>query len=591
MSNNLSFPEINDYVNNHKGEGLSNLRIVILRNIMVETIENYLKYLALKNGFSASVNFGNYDNIIQDAIAENGIFSAPTDYVLIFTKLEHLSPNLTYSFTQQTLEQLEFEKQSVFTFIDITIKAIREKTDAMIAWHCFEHPLYPAFGIMDVSSNTMQTAVIDELNNYLRSRLSKEKSAYLVNLNLCISRIGASNFYDQRYWHLGKAPYSLFAVEQIAAENFKLIRAQRGKNRKCIVLDCDNTLWGGVIGEDGLNGIKLGNEFPGSAFKELQCEIVTLYHRGIVLALCSKNNEADVWDVFENHPGMVLKKEHIATSRINWCDKAQNIESIARELNIGLDSLVFVDDSEFEINLVKQILPEVEVIHLPKNKAFSYREIIASCGLFDTLSFTEEDRKRGQMYKAEAERSKLKKNSGQNISQFLQSLEMKVEINMANYDTISRVSQLTQKTNQFNLTTKRYSEAEIEKFTNSSDMSVLYVNLRDRFGDMGIIGVAIVKCFSYNCEIDTFLLSCRALGRGIDSVLLNACITLTKNKGREHLLGQYFITTKNGQVSDFFLKEGFECIFNDGSSSKYSFEMLRVERKSPEYFKEILVNI
>jgi FkbH-like protein len=591
MRKNPNFSDVSDYVDKHDADGLPQINITILRNVMLESIENYLKYFALKDGLSASISFGNYDNIIQDAISVNGILDVNTDYVFIFAKLEHLSPKLAYGFVQQTPEEIEFEKHKIFTFIETTLGSIRKRSNAMITWHSFELPLYPAFGTIDASGNAMQTAVINELNDYLRSRLSGEKSAYLIDMNLCIARIGGANFYDQRYWHIGKAPYSLVALEQIAGENHKLIRAQRGKNKKCIVLDCDNTLWGGVIGEDGLNGINLGSEFPGSAFKELQHEILNLYHRGIILALCSKNNEADVWEVFDKHLGMVLKKEHISAFRINWHDKAQNLKSIAHELNIGLDSLVFVDDSDFETNLVKQILPEVEVIHLPPKQVVSYREIIASCGLFDSLNLTEEDRKRGQMYKAESERLRLKEDSQQNIDEFLRSLEMKVKIRIANHDSVPRVSQLTQKTNQFNLTTKRYSEAEIMTYIESTDTSVLYISLSDRFGDMGVIGVAILKFAEHHCEVDTFLLSCRALGRGIESIFLNACIALTKSKGRETLIGQYFKTIKNEQVSDFYLKEGFDCVSQDEFARKFLFSVSEVERKLPEHFNEVIITI
>jgi FkbH-like protein len=380
-------------------------------------------------------------------------------------------------------------------------------------------------------------------------------------------------------------------VEQIASENFKLIRAQRGLNKKCLVLDCDNTLWGGIIGEDGLGGIKLGSEYPGSAFKEFQQEILTLYHRGILLALCSKNNEADVWEVFDKHPGMVIKKNHIVASRINWDNKAQNLAAIAIELNISLDSLVFVDDSDFETNLVKQMLPMVEVIHLPKQHAINYRAMIASCGLFDTLRLTEEDRKRGQMYKAESERNRLKQDASKNIDEFLRSLEMKVEIKLADHATTTRIAQLTQKTNQFNLTTKRYSEAEIGRFADDADMSVLYVKMSDRFGDLGIIGVAIVNHVEKNSELDTFLLSCRALGRGIETLLLDTCIAITQKKGREILTGQYVKTAKNGQVSDFYTKEGFECIFDDGVTSKHAVEVMQAVRGQPGCFKEVIFAI
>ncbi|MBK7917804.1 MAG: HAD family hydrolase [Chloroflexi bacterium] len=346
---------------------------------------------------------------------------------------------------------------------------------------------------------------------------------------------------------------------EIADEVFKFIRVTKGKIKKCLVLDCDNTLWGGIIGEDGLAGIKLGKTYPGSPFYEFQQEILNLHHRGVILALCSKNNEADVWEVFHNHPDMVLKQEHIAAAQINWNDKASNLRQIASDLNIGLDSLVFVDDSEFEVNLVQQNLPEVEVIHLPATKSVHYRDILASYSGFDTLTLTEEDKKRGAMYRAEVTRNKLRQEVT-DLASYYQSLEMVAEINFADTFTIPRIAQLTQKTNQFNLTTRRYTEADVTAMVESPSVDIISLRLGDSFGDLGLVGVCILKYDQTWAEIDTFLLSCRALGRMAEDLFLGHVLELVKVREFHLVKGTYLSTRKNAQVKDFYVKQGFTTI-------------------------------
>ena len=346
------------------------------------------------------------------------------------------------------------------------LTGIRKQTDGMILWHGFEIPLYPGLGIWDSQIPAGQAGVIPELNNFLRTALRSVPNAYYVDLNLCLARVGGKAFYDERYWHIGRAPYSREALCEIASEDFKFIRSLKGKSKKCLVLDCDNVLWGGIIGEDGLSGIKLGKTYPGSPYYEFQQEVVNLYNRGILIALCSKNNAEDVWEVFRTHPDMVLKEKHIAAAEINWEDKATNLKKIAANLNIGLESLVFVDDSEFEVNLVRGAIPEMTVLHFPKDKTVEYRNMLASCGLFDTLTVSAEDRERGVMYQAEAQRKQLQ-SQALDLETYLKSLEMVIEVKFADDFTLPRIAQLTQKTNQFNLTTRRYSEADIKKYHGS----------------------------------------------------------------------------------------------------------------------------
>src|SRR4030095_2537359 len=486
------------------------------RNVVVEPIEPYLRYFAYRMGCNARCEFSDYDNVFQEAVGgHKGILDARTDCVAVFLKLENLSWDLARNFAGLTVGRIEEESDRIRDFVSRVLAGIRQKTNAMILWNSFELPLHPSLGIFDYQQAQGPTATIDQLNRFLGDALSAHRNAYLLNLNACLARVGAGSFYDLRYWHLGKAPYSREALEEIGGEMVKYIRPLQGKNRKCLVLDCDNVLWGGIIGEDGLAGIKLGKTYPGSAYHEFQQEILNLHRRGVVLALCSKNNERAVWEVFEQHPDMLLREAHIATARINWDDKVTNLTRIAEDLNLGLESLVFVDDSQFEADQVRQCLPQVEVVQLPASRAVEYRDILAAGGWFDAPTLSQEDRHRGAMYKAEEARKELQAQS-RDLTSFYASLEMILEIRNVDQFTIPRGAQLTQKTNQFPLTTRRSSHAEIHALSESASADVIHVRLQDRFGESGLTGVCILRYERDRALIDSFLLSCRVLGRGIE---------------------------------------------------------------------------
>lgn len=587
---NKSLFEIESYLEEVENKDFPLLNITILRNITLEAIEPYLKYLSSKMGYKLNLNVGEYNNALQDIMNNNPILNQNTDCIMIFLKIETLSPNLMYRFTELEKNEIEEEIELVKSYIKMTLSGIRKKINAMINWHGFELPLYPAFGIIDYKNSQMQTAIIEELNNFAKKMVCEYDNCFYIDLNNIRARLGEKFFYDNRYWHIGKAPYTLDALKEISIDNFKLIRALKGKNKKCLVLDCDNTLWGGVIGEDGIAGIKLGLNYPGSPFYEFQQEILSLYHRGVIIALCSKNNENDVWEVLDNHPNMLIKREHVSVAQINWQDKATNIQLIAKELNIGLESIVFVDDSEFEINLINELLPNVQTIHLLKNKTSEYRKIIASCGYFDTLSFTNEDKFRGAKYKEESVRKDFFLEFDGDISSYLKSLEMVLEIENVNNYTIPRIAQLTQKTNQFNLTTKRYSESDIKKFVEDSNYIILSANLKDRFGDLGVIGCIILKILDKTAEIDTFLLSCRAIGRGVESILLKTGIEAIKKRNILEVRGKYIKTLKNSQVKDFYLEQGFTLMETDENQKKYCYDLDNIFMKKKSIFKDIKIN-
>lgn len=551
------------------------LNVTILRNVVLEPIVPYLRYLSWQEGFNAACTFGGYDLVLQDAVGgAPGLLNESTDCVLVFLRLETLSPQLAFGFAGLSAETARQEVQRIREAVVATIAGIRRQTSAMILWHSFELPLYPALGTIDGQRpGEGQTGAVRELNDAVADALHQTRNAFLVDLNRCLARVGADDFYDARYWHAAKAPYTLQALREIAFEDMKYVRALKGRARKCLVLDCDGVLWGGTIGEDGLAGIRLGTAFPGSAFLEFQQEILNLHHRGVLIALCSKNNAEDVWAVFDQHPDMALRRAHIAGARINWTDKATNLKEIARELNIGLDSLVMLDDSAFEVNLIQEFLPEVTVIGLPAGRPSDYRSILAGCGLFDTLTLSVEDRARGALYQIEAARRQVQSESG-DMESYLRSLEMALDIRSTDDFALPRVAQLTQKTNQFNLTTRRYSDEDIRRLQERDDADVVYLRYRDRFGDAGIVGVCILLYAGETVAFDSFLLSCRVLGRGVERAFLAQCLARAAKRGAVSAIGEYRSTAKNAQVREFYASSGFSAVRDESQGDRYRIDLV-----------------
>lgn len=553
----VSLSSIQQQLNDAELSALPALSLAVLRNVTVESMEPYLRFLAYREGFNADVRFGDFDNVVQEALgAGEGPITADTDAVLVFLQFDTLSPDLSRRFASLSDADVDQELERVRGVVRMVLDGLRGRTAATILWHGFETPLHPALGVLDANRRPSQTAVVAELNRFVQEELAGLRNAYFVDLDRCLARVGGDAFYDQRFWHLGRAPYGRRAAEEIAAEDFKILRAVKGRTRKCLVLDCDNVLWGGVVGEDGIAGIRLGETHPGSPYHEFQQAVLELYHRGVILALNSKNDEAAVWEVFERHPGMVLRREHIAAWRINWQDKVANLKELAAELNIGLNAMVFADDSEFEVELVRSMLPEVHVLHLPAAAAVEHRDRLRALGLFDTLTLSDEDRRRGAMYRAEGERRRLQAEVT-DLESYYRSLDMQLAIRRAEAMTVPRIAQLTQKTNQFNLTTRRYTEEDIQRFADREDMDVISLRLIDRFGDSGLVGVCILRYEGADALFDTFLLSCRVLGRRVEDAFLARVLQHAAARGAARAVGRYAKTAKNGMAADFYPQRGF----------------------------------
>ena len=532
------------------------LRLAILRNATVEPLIPVIEGEVALLGMHPDVYLGDFDTMAADIFDDDSPFYRHMpEFIILFQWLDGLSPALLNAFLSLEAEAVEPEITLIADQVETQLREIRARSQAPILINNFPILYRPTLGILESQGDAYQTLAIGRLNQELLRRSQNYRDVYWLDLAGIFSRLGLATAFDDRYWSMAKAPIGKNALVPIGREYGRFLRALTGHARKCLVLDCDGTLWGGVVGEDGLSNIGLGLEYPGNSFVAFQHEILNLYHRGVILGLCSKNNEDDVLEVFDQHPDMVLKKDHFAAMRINWEDKAGNLIELAEELNIGLDSLVLADDSAFECDRVRNALPEVGVLHL-QGQPSSFRRQLSDAGLFDSLAFSEDDKNRGESYQADKQRADMVK-TATSLEDYLSSLEMKAEVGPVREFQIPRAAQLTQKTNQFNLTTRRYTEAEIAALGDSAESEVLSMTLADRVADIGLIGVAVVRMNATEATIEALMLSCRSLGRGAENVLLSAAIEWAETRGCSVLRGTYRQTKKNAQVADFYSARGF----------------------------------
>ncbi|HSV15015.1 MAG TPA: HAD-IIIC family phosphatase, partial [Tepidisphaeraceae bacterium] len=390
---------------------------------------------------------------------------------------------------------------------------------------------------------------------------------------------------DDRFFYHAKLPCAPEFLAGYAHSVASIIAAQAGASKKCLVLDLDNTLWGGVIGDDGIGGIRLGQgDAEGEAFQAFQHYCNDLARRGVILAVCSKNTEAVAREAFEKHPEMVLRIEDIAAFVANWDDKARNLRLIARTLEIGLDSLVFVDDNPVERALVRQLAPEVAVPELPEDPA-GYIQAIDRHAYFQTVSVGAEDLQRTEMYRANAKRQQAEVSSG-GVEDFLRSLDMRARIDPINSANLERVAQLVARSNQFNLTTRRHSAAALMKMAGSPDYLTLTVSLADRFGDNGLISVVIGRVEADELVIDTWLMSCRVLKRGVESFVRNVLCRMARQRGLTALRGEYIPTPKNALVIEHYANLGFAKISGEVGQQSWWQLPLSAAAEWPTFIQE-----
>jgi FkbH-like protein len=456
-----------------------------------------------------------------------------------------------------TSERREYIDNRVKELVGLVKKFVSISNSKLVISN-FHAPVYSPYGICETKTEYGLRDMILDLNAKLADSLRNESSIFIFNFDAFVAKYGDINVFDYRQFLFGDIKVSLNYIPYLAEELMGYIKADLGINRKCIVLDLDNTLWGGIVGEDGFEGIRLSLQPPGTPFIEFQRVILALNERGIILAINSRNNEDEALRVIREHPYMVLREDNFASIKINWNDKISNMKAIAEELNIGLDSLVYFDDDPINREVMSKALPEVMTVDLPEDPAL-YAQRLMSLNDFNTFSITEEDKKRGQMYIDERRRSQLE-NSVTNLDDFLSQLGIKIKIRRADKFTIPRISQLVLKTNQFNLTTRRFQEEDILKLSQDKNMLVGCAQTSDKFGDNGITGVFIVQKSPDHSEwsIETFLLSCRVMGRRIEYGIMQYILNEARKEGIEKIRGRYIPTKKNKPCESFLSSSGFK---------------------------------
>ena len=529
------------------------IRIALLADCATQHLADIMRAIAARNNVQAEVYEGNYDGVDLEILDEHSaLYAFQPQYVVILLSSEKLKAHLyaagdRRAFAGETVGRLE----SLWS-------ASRAHSQATIIQSTFVLPGERAFGNYELKVADSVGSIFTEINYQLALKARETKNVLLSDVDFLAASVGRAQWLDARMWNMAKTPCRLEHLPLLAQSLLDTIFAASGLIAKCVVLDLDNTLWGGVIGDDGLEGIALGEFDEGEAFVAFQTFIRELKRRGIILAVVSKNEHANAILPFREHPHMVLKEEDISVFVANWDNKADNIRLIQKTLNIGFDSLVFLDDNPFERNIVREFLPEVVTPDLPEDPSL-YLETLAGLNLFETASFSEADLKRAGQYREEAQRE-LTKTHFTNINDYLISLGMEIRLERFNAFNLPRIAQLIQRSNQFNLMTRRYGEAACEAMMKDPAFAPFTVKLADKFGDYGLVSVVVLKPRGEDVEIDEYLMSCRVLQRGVESFTMNAIFAHAARLGAKRVVGQYIPTRKNDMVKDFFKGFGFEKV-------------------------------
>lgn len=532
------------------------LKLGIAANVTVDLLANYLRRHAYLAGVRLEVIKGSYDDLLNDVAQFVGL---GVDHLLVVPFFDNISPSWESQLDSAGAERRQTTMLAWLSKLKIALSRSSSVGQVTVA----------GSHLWNSSPSDTAAESLAEFNSALSAMVEGNPNARVLDTVGIVAQVGAKAAFDPRFYYRGKAPYTPVFLDEFAR---RLALATRGFGTyfyKVVALDCDNTLWGGVIGEDGLSGVALDPyEYPGNVYWIAQQELRRLESKGILLCLCSKNNAADAEEVFLSHPNSVLRDEDFAAKKLNWSTKVANLQALAHELNLGLDSFIFIDDSDFELESVRKQLPQVRVFQVPK-KLTDYpamlREVAALC-LAGGISAECESKTR--QYKQIA-LAAAEQNDFASERDYLRSLNLKVRIYRDASKQVGRIAELTQKSNQFNLTTRRYTPGELTALMNRPDATVYSFDVTDRFGECGITGVIVMDFGTDEAAVNAFLMSCRVIGRGVEFAVWRAVLDDVRRRGKLTLSAVYLPSAKNGQVSDFFDRLGLPLVgeSDDGSRS------------------------
>lgn len=550
------------------------VKLGVSASSVVNLLELFLRRYGLLNEVSVEVLTGNYDDPVGD-IDQFALQGA--DYVVLLPFLDALWPGFEARLADTPSDLLEQKLVDIADRFNLVFnKAAGFKLVLVGQFHRISERHSESDDIVDL--------IVGRLNEMLRSIATRYSNVKFIDIATIIGDIGRSRSLDFRFYFRNRAPYSPALLDRMAKTIFDLSRGLGSYFYKALVIDCDNTLWGGVIGEDLLAGVKLSpHDYPGNIFWRIQHDISRLEKGGVLLCLCSKNNESDVDQMFD-HPEMVLKRDQIAIRKVNWRPKPENISEISKELSIGLDSLIFLDDSEFEIEAVRSALPMVRTFRVPTSLD-QYPKIMGEIRrLCLGGGVSKESESKTSQYRIRAEAEALKLSSASH-EDYLRSLEIKVKLTRGDVSKLARISELTQKSNQFNLTTVRYTETEIGQIMSNSESEVFSLAVSDRFGSSGLTGVVVIRYVATTVHVEAFLMSCRVIGRGVEFAVWSSILDHVRRLGFEELNASFRATSKNQQVADFYDRLGLKCVDVGDDYRLYSAEISTFMPNRPNWIE------
>ena len=543
-------------------------RVALLSNIIVDLITAKLRK---KYDFYIPEGF---DTWVQEVISPtSGLYMGKFDAVIV---LLDGTEARAWKNREEAEERLVLWKQAIgalakqITSVPIFVSTIDVRENR----------------IKSLSERKYSGELENEWYQFVQGLVEKKGNVYLFDLADTIEEMGRKQFYSNKMWYMSNMPYSREGLNVVVHEIDRLLASMNKMQKKIIVLDLDNTLWGGVIGEDGVEGIELSNHKEGQRYYDFQRQLLEMKKRGIVLAINSKNNVEDAKAAIQKHPDMLLRDEDFVCEKINWDNKANNIKAIERELNITEGGFIFIDDNPVERETVKSLCPDVLVLEFPADTAellgFAEEIWVDYCRPLRVLG---EDLQKTQMYRNEAKR-KQEMDESLNMVDYIAKLEMVVDIHKMRPDELERVTQLCNKTNQFNLTTKRYTQAEVEEFVANPDNAIYVVRCSDKYGDSGLVSVLFLLGEGNNVKIDTFLMSCRVMSRKLEDVILNELAVRYANS-KQKLVGEFIATAKNAPVKDLYERLGFTLVSEDLGHKVYELQVTGYVKKMFTYCKEI----
>jgi len=553
--------------------GPRRVRVAVLSSFTIDPIKPYLRFQALERNVWVDVFLPSFNQFSQEILnPESGLYAFGPEVCFLHLFPEDLSP-------AQGADRREPEPAAVLDAVRQLALEFRKNSKADLVISNFAlRGQFPHALRRQESVDRFRT-----LQEGLEKITREIPGVHCLDYESLTSFHGKEQVADERLRHIARMELSERFLPRLASHMLGWVFALRGFSRKCIVLDLDNTLWGGILGEEEIGGIHLGPEYPGSAFVEFQASLLELHRRGVLLAVNSKNNEPEALETLRSHPAMLLRPHHFAAMRINWEDKHRNLEAIAEQLNLGLDAFVFIDDNPAERQLMRQLRPEVFTPEWTNDPVF-YRRDLESLFDFETASLTEEDRKRGEMYAAQIERETLRKQEA-TFEDYLFGLQMELSVQEAQPGDLPRVHQLFQKTNQFNLTTRRYSPSEVDEFHRREEALLAVMRNRDRFGDNGLVGVALALAEDPGRKlwrIDSLLMSCRVLGRTVESGFLTQLLLELRRRGAQAVVGEFIPTAKNELVKDFYSRMGFKPAAGRGERESDRWQIRLAGYRPPE---------